>query len=139
MSLSLLNRSFNTVVYVDYFFLDGQPVIHVMDSSSRYSSGALVADTSKINSIRINDEHCIIPFWSPETNIYDQAFNMDAFRAFMCPRDIAGRQIAPRRHEKNMLESKHRVLRDIYLRLKENSCEYTPSDESLLIQQWFRI
>lgn len=52
---------------------------------------------------------------------------------------INGKPIPPRRHMKNVLESKHRVIRDIYLRLRADCTEYTKDKNMLLVDKAFRI
>lgn len=50
-----------------------------------------------------------------------------------------GRAIPPRRYNKNVLESKHNVIRDIYLRLKPEQQPSTEVEEKRLVQCALRI
>lgn len=45
----------------------------------------------------------------------------------------------PRRHNKNILESKHGVIREIFLRLKNENSNAAYTTDFLLVQQSFRI
>ena len=75
-------------------------------------------------------------FWLPETVRGDTAFNNSEFKEYLKLYDISFSLIPPRRHYKNVLESKHRVFRDIFLRLKS---AIPSGDPRLLIPKMFRI
>ena len=160
VSLSTLNRSLNDVVCIDHLFLGNCSVIHIMDTATRYSVGQVVPDTSMTAAVLAFEAGWISQFWAPSNVVFDRAFENEEFRRYLSLHEISARDIPPRRHNKNALESKHRVLRDIFLRLKherqqngsssEKSLSSSQSDESnddtihddlepLLIQQAFRI
>lgn len=46
VSLSALSRSFNYIVVVDHFFLDGVRLFHVMHATTRYSAVAIFDNLS---------------------------------------------------------------------------------------------
>ena len=79
--------------------------------------------------------------------VFDRAFENNEFKGYLTLHDIQVRPLPPRRHNKNALESKYRVLRDIFLRLQqahEQNTSIIPDStqvdiQSLLIQQSFRI
>lgn len=119
VSLSAMTRSFNDVVCVDHMFRDQYSVMNVMDAASRYSVRAVVDDTSMQQAILVLDGHWITPFWTPKTVVYDRAFKNITFMKYLHDQNIETRLLPPRRHSNNFLELKHRVIRDIFLRLKE--------------------
>jgi len=112
-----LNRAFNTVVCIDHFHLGNMRVFHLMDSVTRYSAGAVVKDTSMISAIEVMEGHWISQFWEPEEVQFDQAFNNDPFKEYLKMYGIYPRPVPARRHNKNVIESKHKIIRDIFLKL----------------------
>lgn len=46
----------------------------------------------------------------------NKVFDNDEFKNYLSIYDISFRPFPPRRNYKNVIESKHRILRDIYLR-----------------------
>lgn len=140
VSLSPMSRSFNEVVCVDHMFLDQHCVMHIMDTASRYSVGAVVQDTSMREAILVFDAHWLTPFWTPLTVAYDRAFKNSIFAEYLRQQDIEARPLPPRRHNKNVLESKHKIIRDVFIRLKEESTvERKEWETSLITQQAIRI
>jgi len=124
VSLSSLSKEFNKEVCIDHLYLGDSIVFHAMDSATRYSAGCCVIDTNMEHSIEAFESQWISQFWYPQVVIADPAFNNTLFKKYLTNCGISIRPIPPRRHSKNVLESKHRVLRDIFLRLKhanENS------------------
>ena len=83
--------SFNEVVCVDHMFLDQYSVMHVMDADSRYSVGAVVEDTSMQKAVLVFDAHWITLFWSPQTVVYDRAFENSTFIEYLNEQDIETR------------------------------------------------
>ena len=53
----------------------------------------------------------------PEILVYDKAFNSTEFKEYLDKAGISKNVIPSGRHNKNVLESKHKVLRDTYSRL----------------------
>lgn len=139
VSLSSMSRDFNCVVCVDHFFLDAHCVFHLMDSVARYSAGDVVSDVSMKTAIPVIESQWISPFWTPKAILFDPAFDNEPFREYLGNHDIEPRPIPPRRHNKNVIESKHRIIRDIYLRLKSTVPDCTEDHQKLLIQQALRI
>ena len=137
VSLSSMSRDFNQLVCVDHLFVDSHKVFYCMDSVTRYSAGCVVTDTTMQASISTFDLHWITPFWIPQTVLFDQAFNNTEFTAYLSCLGINSRPIPPRRHNKNVIESKHRIIRDIYLRLRSATDENNTS--ALLVVQALRI
>lgn len=131
-----MSRGFNDVVCIDHFFPDNQDVLHFMDAQTRYSTGLLVPSTSMHDAIPAFETLWLSEFWPPNGVQGDKAFDNSEFKDYLSLYDVNFRPVPPRRHSKNVLESKHRILRDIYLRLKSAS----PSeDPRLLVAKMFRI
>ena len=136
VSLSSLNRSFNDLVCIDHFHLGGLRICHIMCASTRYSVGSVVPDTGMDAAINALDSHWISPFWAPKAIQVDQAFANDPFFKFLEFHGIEARPIPARRHNKNVLESKHKVIRDVFLRLNSHNSDV---GEALQAQQSIRI
>ena len=65
-------------------------------------------------------------FWPPTTVLGDVALGYDEFKQFLTTLDIEFQKIPPSRQNKNKLESKHGVIRSVFLRLlneKEDNAE----------------
>ena len=114
--------------------------MHVMDAASRYSVGAVVEDTSMRQAIVVLDAHWVTPFWTPDVVAYDSEFKNSIFINYLKDQGIDARPLPSRRHNKNVLESKHRIIRDVFLRLKEEG-QVAEDDckQSLCVQQAIRI
>lgn len=136
VSLSSMSRVFNDVVCVDHLFLDEVPVFHATDSVTRYSVGCVVPDTKISHAVKAFDSLWISQFWNPVKVLFDPAFNVDEFKNFLTQYDTQFQTLPPRRHNKNVIESKHRILRDIYLRLKNANPD---QDNHILVQHVFRV
>ena len=108
-------------------------------SSLRYSTGDVVDTMSMSDAINLFESLWTTPFWTPKTVLYDPAFNNTEFTDFLSAHDIEHRPIPTRRHNKNVIESKHRIIRDIYLRLKHECNEENAIKERLIVQQALRI
>ena len=120
VSISSLSRAFNEIVCVDHFYLDAIRLMHCMDLGSRLST-VHVVHTATISEAVIGFEACWVPhFGYPESIHGDKAFDASNFKSYMKERDISFRPVPPGRHSKNTIESKHNVIRSIYLRLKQD-------------------
>ena len=136
VSLSSMFRQFNAIVCIDHLFLDRHDVLHMMDSRTRYSTGLLVSSTTMKEAIIAYESKWLLEFWPSEIIQGDQAFNNSEFRNYLSLYDINNRPVPPQRHSKNVLESKHRALRNIFIRPKSAS----PLEEpQLIIAKMFRI
>ncbi len=67
---------------------------------------------------------------------FDQAFDNENFQNFLNVYGIESRPIPARRHNKNVLESKHKIIRDIFIRLESESDPYS---EAMRAQQAIKI
>ena len=68
----------------------------------------------------------IKPFWSPGAVQGDKAFDNATFREYLLAHDIDFRPVPPRRHNKNAIESRNRILRNIYMRLRHANPTISP-------------
>lgn len=118
VSLSSLNRDFNEVVCVDHVFLDNIRLFDVMDAKIRYSAGTICDDLSVQSSILSFVSCWLNPFWSPITVRGDTAFNNEQFISFIHEIGSSFGPVPPRRHQKNVIESKHGIIRSIIIRLQ---------------------
>lgn len=136
VSLRSMSRGFNGIVCIDHFSPDNKDVLHMMDSQTRYSLGSLTKSTSMSDAILMLDSLWLSEFWPPDFVQGDKAFDNSGFKDYLAVYDVRFRPVPPRRHSKNVLESTHRIIRDIYLRLKSAS---TSEDPRLLVSKMFRI
>ncbi|PXF44010.1 hypothetical protein BWQ96_06243 [Gracilariopsis chorda] len=117
VSISSLSDQFNEIVCIDHMFLDEVCLFHAMDADTRYSAGIIVPNTSMAHAISAFEAVWISPFWIPAAVLFHPAFQSDPFTSYLNSLGIHPRPILPRRHNKNVLESKHKVIRDIFERL----------------------
>ena len=136
VSISTMCRQFNQLVCIDHLFLDDVCVFHAMDSASRYSVGCVVPNTSMEQAVTAFDAHWVSQFWPPEKVLCDPGFKGAHFSDYLNNLNSEIVLLPARRHNKNTIESKHRVLRDIFLRLKSDNPDF---HTALLVQQTFRI
>ncbi len=131
-----LKDHFNRTLQIDYMWLDGNPVLHLMEHPHRFSIGVPVESTSVDVAIDVIEARWFTEFWVPQIVKFDIQFDTDAFNNFLQENDITPHKIPARRHNKLSMESKHRVLRDIYIRLK-----HAAPDESFnrRVARTFRI
>eukprot|EP00173_Palmaria_palmata_P004214 Plantae.Rhodophyta-Palmaria_palmata.ctg5272.p1 GENE.Plantae.Rhodophyta-Palmaria_palmata.ctg5272~~Plantae.Rhodophyta-Palmaria_palmata.ctg5272.p1 ORF type:complete len:291 (-),score=14.17 Plantae.Rhodophyta-Palmaria_palmata.ctg5272:290-1162(-) len=118
VSIKGVNRSFNDSAQVDHFFLDQKAILHVMETSCRYSTGKPVPSTSVSHATEFFEERYFSEFWIPGSIRFDPAFNTQDFVAWCKQHGIDAEPIPVRRHNKLSIESKHKILRDIYTKLK---------------------
>ena len=88
-----------------------------MDSVTRYSSCSIVTSASLSDAILAFESCCLSQFWPPPAVLGDLAFNHDEFKHYLSSIGIEFNPIPPRRHNKNVLESKYGVIRSMFLRL----------------------
>lgn len=136
VSLSSMTRGFNDLVCVDHLYLDRITVMHVMDATTRYSAGSVVSSPNTADTITVFEAVWIAQFWAPSHVLGDNAFSNNEFKQYLDSHGITFRSIPPRRHNKNVLESKHRVLRDICTRILSQNRAQKPD---ILIQSILRI
>ena len=72
----------------------------------------------------------------PNSIQFDQAFAGKEFNDFLSLHGNNPRPIPARRNYKNFIESKHNVIRDIFLRIKSFNTDFS---EIMTVQQAFRI
>lgn len=132
VSLHSLSLSFHELVCVDHFWLEEMCVFHAMDSVSRYSSGISVPDTSMTHAIVAFESNWISPFWAPDAVIFDHAVKNSIFVNYLSNHDVQARPIPPCRHKKNALESKQKIIRDIFLGLK-GALSHSESPQTLFV------
>ena len=118
VSLNNISREFNQLVFVDHFFLDDLDVFYAMDAKTCYSCGAVVGSVSMKNAVTAMESNWMNHFWAPDCVQADPAFGNSEFGDYLSSLGTKFRPSPPRRHNKNAIESKHRVIRDVYIRLQ---------------------
>ena len=133
VSLRTLNRSFTDVVCIDHFHLGDRRLCHIMCSSTRYSVVCVAPDTSMDSAMNALESHWISQFWVPKAVLFDQAFANEKFLSYLELHGIEPRSIPSRRHNKNVLEPKHRVIRDVFLRLRSGDSKQFGSQMTCMV------
>lgn len=100
---------------MDHFFLDGIGIFHAMDSATHYFVGVVCADLSLDSVINALKTVCLGSFWAPRSVQGDGSFGHDDFILVLGKQYIAFRPVLSRRHSDSVLESKHGVMRSIFL------------------------
>eukprot|EP00173_Palmaria_palmata_P002904 Plantae.Rhodophyta-Palmaria_palmata.ctg30231.p1 GENE.Plantae.Rhodophyta-Palmaria_palmata.ctg30231~~Plantae.Rhodophyta-Palmaria_palmata.ctg30231.p1 ORF type:complete len:142 (+),score=24.24 Plantae.Rhodophyta-Palmaria_palmata.ctg30231:65-427(+) len=107
-----------------------------MESSARYSIGKEVPSSAVSHAIEIIEEKYRSEFWAPGAISYDLGFDSEEFKSWLKKNEIIAEPVGARRHNKLPVESKHKICRDIFIRLREAN----PSARfSLLIARMFDI
>lgn len=127
VSIAAINRGFNEVVCVDHFHLDDLRMFHVMDSHSRYSAALSVPSMSLSDAIVAFESIWVSQFWPPLSVQGDLAFQHPEFVNLLSQYGTSFPPVPPRRHHKNVLESKHDIIRAIFIRLKSASPSSLPA------------
>lgn len=117
VSLCSINRSFNQLVCVHHISIDEYCILHAMNTKTRFSVSVICNDTSMNIAMYVLQMGWLTPFWSPEFIRCDDDFNNSKFKDFFSAAGTNFEFIAPRQHQKNVLESKHGILRFNYPRL----------------------
>jgi len=118
VSISSLSKSFNDIVCIDHFYLDQIRLMHCMDLVSRYSAVHIVSTVTMGEAVQAFEACWVSQFWYPESVHGDKAFQVGDFKTYADSLGIKIRPVPPRGHNKNAIESKNRVIRGIFLRLK---------------------
>ena len=95
--------------------------MHFMDLITRYSSALKVTSTNLKEAVIALEASWVSQFWYPDSIRTDKAFQIGAFKDYADKLGIAIHPVPPGRHSKNAIESKHNVIRTIFLRLKEDA------------------
>lgn len=123
-------------LYVFYhFYLNKVCLFHAMDSATRYLDCSIVQNTSLELAVLAFDSCWLGKFWPPAATLGDSAFNKLEFTGNLLSLNISFRPVSPLRHSKNVLESKHAVIRSILLFLVDDSS----SNTCLAVMQYVRI
>ena len=126
VSLSSLTKSFNDLIFIDYFYLDDIRLFHVMDMATRFSACYLSDSHSMSDSIIALQSCWLSHHWTPAEIQADRAFDNQEFRKFCHNLGTNLRLSLPRRHNKNTLEPKHGIIRSIYQRLRSANAHIYP-------------
>lgn len=134
--LSSLYRKFNDVLCVDRFFLEGARVSHAMDAATRYAAGLVCPDISLQSALHALETVWLGLFWSLRSVQRDGSFRHAEFTDFLDDHRVTFRPVSFRRHYKNVLKSKHGVIRAICLRFTSANPSMAAS---LALQQAVRV
>lgn len=84
-----------------------------MESYSRFSTAVPVESTAVYEAILGFENTCISQFWAPAAIKGDLAFIFEEFQSLLAQYDIVFRSVPRQRHQRNLLERKHGVIRYI--------------------------
>lgn len=119
LSLGVLKRNFDDVVLLDHFLLESFTFFHVKDSKTSFLAVSPVTFTSLAEDVRSFELLRVSAFWLPEQVRGDQAFANREFTEHARSRGLSLAVYPPRRHSRNSIESKHKIIRDTYFCLKD--------------------
>lgn len=94
-------------------------VLHIMDTKTRLSAGVICADTLLSNAIYALQIGWLTPFWIPASIRAGDGFNHTKFIYFVKSIGSQFEPILPRHHNKNVLDSKHSILRLVFIPLSQ--------------------
>ena len=114
VSLSSLNRPFNDFICIDHVHIGDIRVCDIMDATTRYSVGYVVPNSAMESAFDVLDSNWISHFWTPTAIQFDQAFYDEMFHDYLKLHGVEPRPISARRHNKNVLESKHKLFEILF-------------------------
>lgn len=83
VSFRSFSRAFNDVVCIDCLYLEDTRILHVMNTATRYSVGALADELSTTERIVLFESTWLASFWAPSTLYDNQAFNHPEIADFL--------------------------------------------------------
>eukprot|EP00737_Agarophyton_chilense_P004172 gb/GEZJ01005123.1/.p1 GENE.gb/GEZJ01005123.1/~~gb/GEZJ01005123.1/.p1 ORF type:complete len:113 (+),score=6.87 gb/GEZJ01005123.1/:1115-1453(+) len=89
-----------------------------MDLEIRLLAAAVVPSTKVNDALTVFVASWLLQFWHPDVIRRDTAFMLGSFKDYCDSVSIPLQQAVPQRHAKNAIESKHNIIRSIFLRLK---------------------
>ena len=95
--------------------------MHFMDLITWCSSAIVVTTTNLKEAVIALEASWFSQFWYPESIRADKAFQVGAFNEYAEKLGTAIHLVPPGRHSKNAIESKHNIIRGIFLRMKEDA------------------
>lgn len=121
VSISSLSKNFNEILCVDHLYLEDILLVHFIDLVTRYSGSYAVTSTNLEEAVTPFEACWLSPFCYPDSIRADKAFQICAFKQYADKLGIPIDPVPPGRHSKNAIESKHNIIRSIFLRLKEDA------------------
>lgn len=118
VSISSLSKKPNEVLCTDHLYLEYVLLMYLMDFTTWYSSALVVTSNNLKEAIIFLEASWVLQFWYPDSIRAYKAFQVDAFKEYADKLRIAIHPVPPGRHSKNTIESKHNVIRSIFMRLK---------------------
>lgn len=97
--------------------------MHFMDLVSIFSTVYIFDSTPLKDEFLVFGSSWVSQFWYPDSIQADKTFPIGDFQAHIEKLGITVRPLSPGSHIINKIESKHRVIRSIYLPLKESARE----------------
>lgn len=123
VSFSPLTKNIDEIVCIDHFYLDETCFIHFMNLVSRYSVTQIVENTQLHHVVSAFEHLWKDQFWYPETIRGNDAFLKGKFKEHIDELGIKFELVPKQRHYKNAIESKHSIIRSMFIRLKEHQNE----------------
>lgn len=121
MSISSLSKELSEIFCVNHLYLDEIRLMHCMYNSTRFLSAFIVKSASLDEAVIVFETSWIAKFWLPVSVQGDKAFSAGAFKAFLDAREFKFNPVPPRRHTKNSIESKCRIICSSFLKLQTES------------------
>ncbi len=127
VSISSLSKEINEIVCVDHFYLDKICLLHLMDLTTRFSVAQIVKSTALQEAVNAFEATWIAHFGYPCVMKGDEAFEKGVFREHLNELGIKFELVPKGRHYKNPIESKHSIIRSVFIRLMNTTNKrFTP-------------
>lgn len=92
----------------------------MMESATKYSLGSVVTDVKILTTLTQLNMLGILPFWVPTKVLFGSVFTNADFEGYVKLNWLKMGLLPPSRHSKNVIESKCKVIRDIFSRLQDD-------------------
>lgn len=99
-------------------FVDGIKLFRATEMYPRFSAAVIVHDTSLTTAVVAVETIWISQFQMPEYMHGNEAFDQGVFQKYLLENDILLLPMPARRYHKNIVERKHGIIRNIFIRLK---------------------
>eukprot|EP00171_Calliarthron_tuberculosum_P005430 IDg5430t1 len=117
LRVTKLEKKFITLVCFDIMYWIGKPILHIVDSATRYSETRLVGSREFLI-IKAIEEIWNLRHGEPVEFVADQEFDKNPLSDWSAECSIKFSPLPARRHNKDgVVERKNRVMKDILERL----------------------
>lgn len=111
---------------VAHFWIDDKYFFQITDQYWRYSAAQIVLTTLLSEAVVVSENLWIAQFCSPKNVRGDLEFQFNVLVSFFAQYNIAFAPVPPRRNYRNLIETRHGIIRAAHLCLKDAALDSDP-------------